>query len=129
MPFPVNAIQIDGGSEFMAKFEWACRDLGIRLFVLPPRSPKLNGGVERANRTHTEEFYECSSGAVDSVTVTGAFIMKDQYGNTRLTDIVQLRMDTGAASKFNWDGLTAANLWRISEHIKAARFFSDNVPK
>jgi putative transposase len=26
--------------------------------VLPPRSPKLNGRVERANRTHTEEFYE-----------------------------------------------------------------------
>ena len=31
---------------------------GIRLFVLPPRSPKLNGAVERANRTHTEEFYD-----------------------------------------------------------------------
>jgi transposase InsO family protein len=26
--------------------------------VLPPRSPKLNGHVERAQRTHTEEFYE-----------------------------------------------------------------------
>jgi len=23
-----------------------------------PRLPKLNGAVERANRTHTEEFYE-----------------------------------------------------------------------
>jgi len=26
--------------------------------VLPPKSPKLNGHVERAQRTHTEEFYE-----------------------------------------------------------------------
>ena len=34
------------------------RGRGIKLFVLPPRSPKLNGGVERAHRTHTEEFYE-----------------------------------------------------------------------
>ena len=25
---------------------------------LPPRSPKLNGSVERAQRTHTEEFYQ-----------------------------------------------------------------------
>jgi transposase InsO family protein len=25
---------------------------------LPPHSPKLNGHVERAHRTHTEEFYE-----------------------------------------------------------------------
>lgn len=31
---------------------------GINLFVLPPRSPKLNGHVERAQRIHTEEFYE-----------------------------------------------------------------------
>ncbi len=25
---------------------------------LPPRSPKLNGEIERAQRTHTEEFYQ-----------------------------------------------------------------------
>jgi transposase InsO family protein len=58
MPFPVRAISIDNGSEFMAEFEAACQARGIRLFVLPPRSPKLHGSVERANRTHTEEFYE-----------------------------------------------------------------------
>lgn len=63
MPFPVKAIQVDGGSEFMAEFEQACLTRQIRLFVLPPRSPKLNGRVERANRTHTEEFYECSTAA------------------------------------------------------------------
>lgn len=60
MPFAVKAVQIDGGSEFMGEFETACRERQVRLFVLPPRSPKLNGHVERANRTHTEEFYECS---------------------------------------------------------------------
>jgi putative transposase len=57
-PHKIEAIQIDGGSEFQSLFEEACQRRGIRLFVLPPRSPKLNGGVERANRTHTEEFYE-----------------------------------------------------------------------
>ena len=61
MPFPVRAISIDNGSEFMAEFETACQARGIRLFVLPPRSPKLHGAVERANRTHTEEFYEITS--------------------------------------------------------------------
>lgn len=59
-PFPIRAIQVDGGSEFMAQFEDACRDNGILLFELPPRSPKLNGRVERANRTYREEFYNCS---------------------------------------------------------------------
>jgi putative transposase len=58
MPFPVRSLQVDGGSEFHADFEQECQRRGIRLFVLPPKSPKLNGAVERANRTHTEEFYE-----------------------------------------------------------------------
>lgn len=58
MPFPVRAIQVDGGSEFQAQFEAECQRRGIRLFVLPPHSPKLNGHVERAHRTHQEEFYE-----------------------------------------------------------------------
>ena len=57
-PFPVRAIQIDGGSEFKKHFEDACRERGIRLFIIPPRTPKLQGYVERANRTHREEFYE-----------------------------------------------------------------------
>ncbi len=65
MPFKVKAIQVDGGSEFQNVFEEACQKLGIHLFVLPPRSPKLNGHVERANRTHTEEFYEVTDSEFD----------------------------------------------------------------
>lgn len=60
-PFPIKAIQVDGGSEFMAEFEEACQEKSILLFELPPRSPKLNGRVERANRTYREEFYDCST--------------------------------------------------------------------
>lgn len=58
MPFKVKAIQVDGGSEFYSEFERECESRGIKLFVLPPRSPKLNGCVERAQRTHREEFYD-----------------------------------------------------------------------
>ena len=58
MYFPVRALQVDGGSEFAADFEQACRHRHLRLFALPPHSPKLNGTVERAPRTYTEEFYE-----------------------------------------------------------------------
>jgi putative transposase len=64
-PYPIKAIQVDGGSEFEAVFEEECRSRGIMLFVLPPRSPKLNGGVERANRTHTEEFYEITDSSFE----------------------------------------------------------------
>jgi putative transposase len=64
-PYPVKAIQVDGGSEFQAEFEQACQEKGIKLFVLPPRSPKLNGHVERAQRTHTEEFHDRYMGELD----------------------------------------------------------------
>lgn len=67
-PFPIRAMQVDGGSEFMAAFvalpargqtrlEEGCQHLGIRLFVLPPRSPQLGGHVERMQRTFRDEFY------------------------------------------------------------------------
>ena len=65
MPFPVKAIQVDGGSEFRDLFEAECQKRGIRLFELPPRSPKLNGHVERAQRTHTEEFYELTDSSFE----------------------------------------------------------------
>ena len=64
-PFPIRAIQVDGGSEFRAWFEKACQEKGIQLFILPPRSPKLNGLVERAHRTYLEEFYQVYNYGLD----------------------------------------------------------------
>ena len=64
MPFPIRAIPVDGGSEFAAVFEQACQQRGLRLLVLPPRSPQLNSHVERANRTHAEAFYEVTAGSL-----------------------------------------------------------------
>ena len=57
MPFKVDAIQVDGGSEFMAEFESACQMRAIKLFVLPPKSPQINGAVERCNSAWRYEFY------------------------------------------------------------------------
>jgi putative transposase len=65
LPFPLKAIQVDGGSEFMAEFEAACQAAGIALFVLPPRSPKLNGRVERANGASRREFWELYDGDLE----------------------------------------------------------------
>jgi putative transposase len=56
-PFKIKSIQVDGGSEFMGDFEYACKIKKLDLFVLPPRSPKLNGAVERGNGTVKYEFY------------------------------------------------------------------------
>jgi len=58
MPFPVKAIQVDGGAEFMAQFETACQAKGVALYALPPRRPQMNGAVERCNGAWRYEFYE-----------------------------------------------------------------------
>ena len=52
----------------MNEFEQACAELGIPLFVLPPATPKYNGGVERANKIFREEFYCNPSLRADSLT-------------------------------------------------------------
>ena len=82
MPFPVRAISVDGGAEFMAEFEAACQARAIRLFVLPPRSPKLHGSVERANRTHTEEFYEVTDAELDPEVIRDALLAWEWTYNT-----------------------------------------------
>jgi len=66
-PFKILSIQVDGGSEFMADFEKACKDLNIPLIVLPPSRPSYNGGTERGNRTFREEFYARHDLLADSV--------------------------------------------------------------
>jgi putative transposase len=58
VPFRVNAFEVDGGGEFAAEFELACQQKELPLFVLPPKSPKLNAHVERSHRTHNQDFYQ-----------------------------------------------------------------------
>jgi len=82
MPFKIKAIQIDGGSEFSAIFEQECQRRGIKLFVLPPRSPKLNGGVERANRTHTEEFYDLTDSTFELADLRPKLLQWETICNT-----------------------------------------------
>jgi transposase InsO family protein len=83
-PFPIRALQVDGGSEFMAEFETACQERGIPLFVLPPRSPKLNGHVERANRTHRNEFWELYDGDLELPPLQAALrVWEESYNHVR----------------------------------------------
>jgi transposase InsO family protein len=84
MPFPVRALQVDGGSEVMAEFESACAEQGIALFVLPPRSPKLNGHVERANGTARREFWELYDGDLELVPLQAALrAWEHEYNHVR----------------------------------------------
>ena len=58
MPFPIQRIQTDRGTELFAeKVQRKLMDYGIKFRPNKPGSPHLNGKVERSQRTDKEEFY------------------------------------------------------------------------
>jgi len=63
----------------MKDFEQACKDKNIKLFVLPPRSPKLNGGVERINQTWRTEFYNFRDDLPENILQLSDFVKDYQH--------------------------------------------------
>jgi transposase-like protein len=57
-PFRFHTIRTDRGHEFQAQFHWHVEDRSMRHVYIKPRSPQLNGKVERSHRTDQEEFYQ-----------------------------------------------------------------------
>lgn len=57
-PFPVAAIQSDGGSEFLGAFGLTVQELKLNHYFNRPNYPQGNGQVERSFRTDEEEFYQ-----------------------------------------------------------------------
>ena len=64
LPFRVEVIQTDNGAEFGASFHWHVLDKGIGHVYIKPRTPRLNGKVERSHRIDAEEFYRLLDGVV-----------------------------------------------------------------
>lgn len=64
LPFPVHSIQTDNGTEFGPQLHWHLLDKGIGYRYIKPRSPRLNGKVERSHRIDEEEFYGMLDGVV-----------------------------------------------------------------
>jgi transposase InsO family protein len=64
LPFKVERVQTDNGSEFGASFHWHLLDKGIDHVKIRPRTPRLNGKVERSHRIDSKEFYRLLQGQV-----------------------------------------------------------------
>ena len=56
-PFRIHTVRTDNGHEFQSQFHWHLQDLGIRHFYIKPRTPRLNGKVERSHASDDKEFY------------------------------------------------------------------------
>ncbi len=64
LPFAVERVQTDNGAEFGASFHWHLLDKGVDHVKIRPRTPRLNGKVERSHRIDSEEFYRLLEGQV-----------------------------------------------------------------
>lgn len=64
LPFAVEQVQTDNGQEFGSAFHWHLLDKGIGHVRIKPRTPRLNGKVERSHRIDSEEFYRLLEGQV-----------------------------------------------------------------
>jgi transposase InsO family protein len=58
LPFRIHVIQTDNGPEFQSKFHWHLQELDIKHVYIRPRTPRLNGKVERSHRVDDQEFYQ-----------------------------------------------------------------------
>lgn len=58
MPFPIQRVQTDRGTEFFAEqVQRFLKQNFIKFRPIPPRSPHLNGKVERSQGTDLQEFW------------------------------------------------------------------------
>jgi transposase InsO family protein len=64
LPFRVEVIQTDNGAEFQSLFHYHVLDKGAGHVYIKPRTPRLNGKVERSHRIDAEEFYQLLDGVV-----------------------------------------------------------------
>ena len=64
LPFQVQVIQTDNGSEFGSAFHYHVLDKGVGHRYIKPRTPRLNGKVERSHRIDADEFYRLLDGTV-----------------------------------------------------------------
>jgi len=55
---PIHDVQSDNGSEFLGEFDTTLKAQGIPHLFSYPRCPKINGCVERFQRTLNEEFVQ-----------------------------------------------------------------------
>ena len=55
-PYQAHTVQTDNGSEFFKAFHQYLEEQNIKHQFIYPKSPKINGVVERFNRTVQEEF-------------------------------------------------------------------------
>jgi len=58
LPFRIRVVQTDNGAEFQSRFHAHVEDRDTQHVYIRPRTPHLNGKVERSHRVDDQEFYQ-----------------------------------------------------------------------
>ncbi len=85
LPFRVQVVQTDYGAEFQSHFHWRLEALDIRHVYIRPRTPHLNGKVERSHRVDDQDFYQLldKDGISDDIHLFNEKLREDYYNYHR----------------------------------------------
>ena len=81
-PFPVEAIQSDGGGEFLKDFGSKVEELKLTHYFNRPNYPQGNGCIERSFKTDEEEFYQVEELPADLDGLEAALLAWNQVYET-----------------------------------------------
>ena len=128
-PFPVTCVQTDNDSIFTHwytagpktpldrpvkahPFTEMCRSFGAHHRLVPPRTPRLNGKVERSHQTDDQEFYGLRRYATRGELHRAFTRWLWHYNHTRL------HTGAGMASRTPLQALRSFEAYRDTKHLK-----------
>jgi len=75
----IKTIQTDNGLEFMGVFDKRLSQDGIKHLFIYPRCPKINGFIERANRSLREEFLNQNQDLITDLSLLNSKLLDHLY--------------------------------------------------
>jgi transposase InsO family protein len=93
LPFRIHVVQTDNGAEFQSKFHWHLQVLDIRHVYIRPRTPRLNGKVERSHRVDDQEFYQLLDTVSATTSISSTRSCASGRTTTTTTDPTELWVD------------------------------------
>jgi transposase InsO family protein len=85
LPFPMQKLQMDNGTEFPLDFALTVQAAGIRTRYITPRRPQQNGKVERSHRIDDEEFWSQQTFTTFTSASTALEAWQHRYNHERFS--------------------------------------------
>jgi hypothetical protein len=128
LPFRVLLVQTDNGSEFQSNFHWHLEENDIRHVYIRPRTPHLNGKVERhtawTNKSSTSCWTKTASLTISACSMTS-------FANGRTTTTTTGRMEVSKGKRptsDSWQRNTLLGCHRSLETLQSSVGSPGRIP-